>query len=210
MLVFVILKWIMRRILRKHKVIGIENVVEGTGAVFVCNHAGSYGPIAIELFFPFRYRPWVIYHTMTKKLCRLRLEKDLFGGAAKFLKPLCQLLALAIEPICLWVMRRIEAIPVYSGRNDIFKTFNISIEALESGCNIVLFLETKKEFKTGFVHLARKYYEITGKILCFYPVYSDRKTRTITIGKPVDYLPGANFKEEETRIAKKIMEAICI
>ena len=90
------------------------------------------------------------------------------------------------------------------------------MEALVEGYNIVLFPEKDellynrnlKDFYTGFVHLARKFHIRTGKVLPFYPVYIDKRTRSITVGKPVVYNPEAVFKSERERLANLLMEAI--
>jgi 1-acyl-sn-glycerol-3-phosphate acyltransferase len=207
---------LMKIIMRRYTVYGIENITEGKGAIYVCNHDGSYGPLAMGLFFPYRFRPWVLHHAMTAGLCRRQLELDLFGDCKAVLKPFCRLASLIIEPACLWVMRKTRAIPVYRGGSGIFTTFRQSMEALVEGYNIVLFPERDeleyrrhlKDFYTGFVHLARKFYDENGKILSFYPVYIDKGKRKITVGKPVVYNPEAQFKNERERMANILMEAI--
>ena len=153
--------------MRRYSVIGIENITDSRGAIYVCNHAGSYGPLAMGIFFPLKFRPWVIYRAMTAGLCRKQLEDDLFGNCHTIFKPLCRFAAFIIEPACLWVMRKTKAIPVYRAKSKIFTTFSQSVQALEEGYNIVLFPEKDeleyhrhlKNFYSGFVHLARKYYK---------------------------------------------------
>lgn len=202
--------------MRRYAVHGIRNITSSGGAVYVCNHAGSIGPMAMELFFPFKFRPWVIHHAMTARLCRRQLEADLFGSCPAVFKPLYRLASFLIEPACLWVMRKVEAIPVYRGGNEIFTTFHMSMEALNEGYNIVLFPERDelgynrklKNFYTGFVHLARKFYNENGIPLPFYPVYIDKEKRTITIGKPIIYNPKAVFKTERERLSNLLMETI--
>ena len=211
-----ILMHLIKIIMHRYFVVGIQNIVESRGAIFVCNHAGSYGPLAMGLFFPFKFKPWVIYRAMTAGLCRKQLERDLFGNCHVIFKPLCRFAALIIEPACLWVMHKTKAIPVYRGGNEVFTTFRKSVEALAEGYNIVLFPEKDeleyhrhlKDFYTGFVHLARKYYNENGKTLLFYPVYIDKVKRNITIGKPVVYNPNAVFRIERERLANTLMEAI--
>ena len=65
-------------------------------------------------------------------------------------------------------------IPVYIGKNEIFRTLSMSVEALADGDNIMLFIDDVlpytgdvKQFNTGFIHLARKYYNKYGKALHF-------------------------------------------
>lgn len=211
-----ILMALMKIIMRRYTVDGTENIQDSGGAVFVCNHAGSFGPLAMGLYFPLKFKPWVIYRAMTPGLCRVQLEKDLFGDCRSIFKPLCRLSALIIEPPCLWVMRKMKAIPVYRGKNEIFTTFRQSCETLLDGYNIVLFPEKDelvyqrhlKDFYSGFVHLARKYFKENGKALLFYPVYIDKEIRKISIGKPAVYNPYVVFKGERDRLADILMEAI--
>lgn len=211
-----ILKYLLKVILHQYSVKGIENITEVGGAIYVCNHAGNYGPLAMELFFPLKFRSWAIYRVMTRRLCRKQLEKDLFGKCYPIFKPLCRIAAFVIEPACLWVMRKSKAIPVYRGDIRIFTTFRLSVDALKENSNIALFPEKDependnelKDFYTGFVHIARKYYNETGEILLFYPVCIDRKERIITILKPTAYDPDVDFKIERNILANRIKEAI--
>ena len=213
---YVILAKFLKIIMGGYSVRGLDNITDSGSSVFVCNHAGAYGPLAMWLFFPLRFRPWVIYRVMTAGLCRRQLEKDLFGNCHAFLKPLCTIAAFFIQPACLWIMRKIKAIPVYRRKGEIFTTFRLSVDTLWEGCNIAIFPENDetlyqrdlKNFYTGFVHLARKYYGEKGRILSFYPVYIDKRRKSITVGKPEAYNPEAAFKNERGRIADTIMEAI--
>ena len=118
-----ILLSLMKIIMHRYTVYGIENIAENRSAIYVCNHAGSYGPLAMGLFFPYRFRPWVIHRAMTAGLCRRQLELDLFGDCKAVFKPFCRLASFIIEPACLWVMRKTRAIPVYRGGAGIFTTF---------------------------------------------------------------------------------------
>jgi calcineurin-like phosphoesterase family protein len=86
----------------------------------------------------------------------------------------------------------------------------------DEGYNIVLFPEKDesvyhrhlKDFYSGFVHLARKYFKENGKALLFYPVYIDKEIRKISMGKPAVYNPYSIFKSERDRLADTLMEAI--
>lgn len=213
---FGIIKFILRKIMRRYTVTGAENIDRDREAIFVCNHAGFVGPLAMGLYFPLRFRPWVIYRAITAGLCRKQLEKDLFGDYHTFFKPFCRAAAFMIEPACLWAMRKIKAIPVHRGKNEIFATFKQSVEALSEGYNLILFPENDeseyhsrlKDFYTGFVHIARKYCNEKGVTLSFHPVYISGNKRSIAVGKPVAYNPQATFKSESERIVNALMKAI--
>ena len=42
-----------------------------------------------------------------------------------------------------------------------------------------------RTFYTGFAHIGKMYFDRTGKSLLFYPLFSDRTTRSFRIGSPV-------------------------
>ena len=63
-------------------------------------------------------------------------------------------------------------------------------------------------FYTGFVHVARSYYKMTGKQAVFYPIYADKDRRTITIEKGIVFDPQAKFSEEKLRVASALEAAI--
>ena len=46
-----------------------------------------------------------------------------------------------------------------------------------------------RTFYTGFAHIAKMYFDRTGKALLFYPLYSDMDERAFRIGEPVAYDP---------------------
>ncbi|MGE5613502.1 MAG: lysophospholipid acyltransferase family protein [Bacillota bacterium] len=198
---FNLLKKIAKLFCPAHTVKGAENVGTDMPSVFICNHSGAYGPIVMELFFPYKFVPWVIYNITSGKYCREYLEKEFIKSELKIKEPFSKWLAAIIAPLCIRVMKAVGAIPVYRGKSRILSTFNMSVEALMQGYNIVIFPENKEvkfskyinDFYKGFVHLARKLYLETGRPLRFYPVYVNPKIKAITIGKPVVYAHSNDF-----------------
>ena len=49
--------------------------------------------------------------------------------------------------------------------------------------------------------LFRSYYDTTGKVLRFYPIYASRQHHTFRIGEPVVFDPAGDPHEEKQRIA---------
>ncbi len=205
---FQALKRAVRFFFPAHRVSGADNVREGSPAVFVCNHMGSYAPVVMELFFPFPFRPWVTYQVVAKKLCRKYLEQDFVKKELGWKRPLSGWLSAAIEPFCIRVLRSAGAIPVYKGKREIRETFRRSVAALREGNHLAVFLtgenrgetEPADRFPGGFVHLAKLYHRETGRELLFYPVFVSRKERTVTIGRPVGFDSENDFRAERTRI----------
>lgn len=188
---------------------GRENVSENTPAVFICNHSNSRGPIIMELFFPYRFRPWVTYEVTAPGTCWRYLEKDFTRKELKLKRPLSSLLAMLTAPICILVMKAAEAIPVYRGDQSIFTTFSRSARSMAEGYHIVIFPEEKGniysnhifDFYRGFAHLARKLHKETGITVDHYPIYIDTCNRKVIIGKSAKIDPREDFNKEKERLA---------
>jgi len=214
--VFNMLKRMLRLLFPRHTVVGTENVHEGRPAVFVCNHAQSYGPIIMELYFPFKFRPWVVHNVTNLKLCADYLERDFAVKELKLRRPFSRWLAAVLAPLCIRVMKSAGAIPVFRGELRLRETFELTVGAVRQGDNIVIFPENPGEkysefiddFHPGFVHLARLYYRETGKILRFYPVYADKSKKAITIGKPVQFSPENAFRREKEHIRVYLRDSL--
>ena len=92
-------------------------------------------------------------------------------------------------------MRDIDAVPVHQHSREDRATVERSVELLAQGKNILVFPEDPARklndvlchFCTGFVHLARRYYERTRRAVLFLPVAVNRKVRGILVGQPVRF-----------------------
>lgn len=211
-----LLKMILRLFYPRHAIAGMENVLPDSPAAFICNHLETYSPIVLSLYFPFPYRPWVHASVMTRELCRDYLETDFTRKTLKLRPPFSRWLAAILAPLCIGLMRSIDAVPVYRGQMKVRETFAISVQALRQGDNLLIFpekqntrtSETVNEFHTGFINLARYYQQATDKTLRFYPVHISSKKRIITIGKAIEYVPAKNFYSEKARITAELQKAI--
>ena len=103
--------------------------------------------------------------------------------------------------------KRARGIPVSrdNPRSNI-KTMQESIKTLEKKKSIVIFPEESYvsegvgEFQTGFEHLAKYYYQKTGKKVTFYPIFISQINKKMYIEKPIIYNPENNPNEEKKRI----------
>ncbi|MHB1484444.1 MAG: lysophospholipid acyltransferase family protein [Saccharofermentanales bacterium] len=214
--IFGLLKTVIRLFFRHQEIIGLDNVNKAAPGVFICNHDESYAPIVMELFFPLKFRPWVIYNNFYFKLCAEYLEKDFITTELKLRRPLSRWLSLIIAPFCILVMRAVEGIPVYRGMKDIRETFSLSVDAVEQGFNLMIFPENRRkkfsdyinDFDEGFIHLAKSYKVRTGKTLDFYPVYADKKKRSITIGKPVSFSSINEYNRGKRNVVTYLRDSI--
>jgi len=214
--VFRVFKRFIRIFFPVYEVDGTVNVENDNPSVFVCNHSEINGPVAMGLFFPFIYRPWVI-HDMTKfKSCVRYIEKDFVKNKLKLKGIIGKIVTFFTAFICSNAIRGSEGIPVYRESFKIFKTYKQSVESILKGYSIVIFPEEgqKKfskyinDFYRGFVHLARKVYTEAGMKLSYYPVYIDRVKKKITIGKSETYTGNFDYKEERERIVRHLLTSI--
>lgn len=208
------------------RVSGVENLRKDRyPSIFVCNHGFLYGPVAAVIYLPTYFRPW-IHNVM---LTREGAESEIRYSFKNFLaftgeKIGGTMIRWATAPVC-WALNSFNPIPVQrGGSRGVMKTFNDSLDALQDGDNILIFPEkpssrTKdgnrvegvasdelRSFYTGFAHIAKMYYDKTGKSLLFYPIYSDSKARTFKIGTPVEYDSTLEPKDSKRRIANDLWE----
>ncbi len=198
-----------------HRIRGKENVPGDTDSslVFVCNHGEIYGPIVTNLYVPFSFRPWVISDMMDVEAIASRCAEGTFtlwNLPEKWRMPIAK----AVAPFMAWIMRSVDAIPVYYQEPArLRQTFRQSISAMEAGDNILLFPENSDDtpdhhyklsgvshFFTGFTMLAPMYYKKTGKRAVFVPIYADKKKRVLTFGTPTEYDPDNDAEAERDRI----------
>ncbi|MCX7040708.1 MAG: hypothetical protein NT005_16435, partial [Spirochaetes bacterium] len=95
-------------------------------------------------------------------------------------------------------------------------TVQESLRLMEEGENILVFAEDSKkplneaicEFCTGFIHLAKLYYEETRKAVQFIPIAVNRKVRGILVGAPIRFDAANPFPSEKQRLKKELESTV--
>jgi len=181
-------------------------------AIFVANHADSFGPLALYLYFPVKLYPWVIHYVTDKATCARYLEKDFVSRELHLRRPLSAWLSILLARICVGLFRYIEAIPVYHDSRRIMETISKSIIYLEEGKSILIFPEIPdsylsayiKRFNTGFIEIAKTLGRENGRKVWIYPVSVDPGRRRILLGRPSAYDPSRSYAEEKRRIEAEL------
>lgn len=179
--------------------------------VFICNHGEIHGPIACKLFIPVQVRSWSINRMMfDRKKVEAYIYENTFSKISTIPGFLRKFAAWFFGGLSVTVMRQLEAIPVYRDEPArLRETLRDSVEALESGDNLLIFPEMPKdryaergikEISPGYVMLALAYWRKTKKRLRFLPVYADREARTLAFGDIITYNPEEPFSSEQQRI----------
>ena len=119
------------------------------------------------------------------------------------------------------VLLSLNPSPVYEqSKKSVIETLMRSTQALAEMDNLLIFPENPAKdegkyagegvgtFFSGFAHIGKSYYKACGKALSFYPVYCDRKTRTITIGEQILFDPERPLADEKLRITQTLHDTI--
>ena len=198
---------------RKRKFAGLENVPQDEPVVFISNHCQLHSPLAVELFFPYSKAIWCNGEMMNVKEIPAYAYKDFWSNKPKSVRWIFKGLSYLIAPVG-FVFKSADAIPVYRDLR-ITQTFKKSIEALNEGCNIVIFPEKAEGYNNiindlnlYFVDLAKFYYKSTGKELSFVPMYNAHKLKTICFGKPIKFDSKDNIENQRTIICEYLKEQI--
>jgi 1-acyl-sn-glycerol-3-phosphate acyltransferase len=207
---------VLRRLFFNSRVQGIGNVQAGEPVIMVANHAGAYGPVSVITSMPFPLYPWVAHEVTDLRTVARRIQDEFFEQELHLKPPVSTYLARVIGRVCVAVMKDIGAIPVYQMSKEIRSTVARTLALLEQGKNILIFAEdsTKKindvlcEFRTGFVHVARLYYEKTRKAVQFLPVAVNRKMGGILIGKPIRFDGSNPFSQEKQRLKSELQSTV--
>ena len=169
---------VLRRLFFNARLRGLENLSSSEPMILVANHAGAFGPVSVITSMPCEVHPWVAHEVTELLTAAPRIQAEFCEAELRLKPPLSALLGRLIGSVCVALMKDIGAIPVYSKSKGIRDTVMRSLSLLQQGKNILVFAEdaTRKlndvlcEFCTGFIHVARLYYQATRKAVQFLPV----------------------------------------
>ena len=210
-------------IARKHQFIISEEISED--AIIVGNHAQLYGPICMQLYFPYKRNIWSLSEVFDRKLFKTYAMKEFWPN--KKHKKFYKFLSVLLAPLAEYIFKHADTIPVYKDQR-LITTMRETIKSIQDGNKIIIFPECHEkynnvvnEFQQNYVDLARLYYAKTKKIIKFYPMYTAPKLRKVLIGKPISYdidkSPEDNrkiindyLKNEITKLANSLPKHIII
>jgi 1-acyl-sn-glycerol-3-phosphate acyltransferase len=207
---------IFRFVLLRIRIHGRRNINLHGPLILVSNHAGSFGPISVITSFPSKLYPWVDHETTEAKTVAKKVQEDFLEAELHLKPPLSAYLGRVIGRICVALLKDIEAIPVYGKSRRIRHTVDTSLKLLEEGKNILVFPEDVKkskneaicDFSTGFMNLAKLYFEKTRKAVSFLPIAVNRRVKGILVGKPIRFDESVPFHDEKARLKRELESSI--
>jgi 1-acyl-sn-glycerol-3-phosphate acyltransferase len=202
----------LRRLFFNARIHGAGNLKSDEPVIIVSNHVGTYGPVSVITSLPTRLYPWVSHEVTDLATVSQRVQKEFLEQELHLRPPLSEFLSRVIGRICVALMKDLGAIPVYTQGRRIKGTVEKSLALLEQGKNILVFAEdsTRKindalcEFCTGFIHVAKLYYESTRKAVQFLPIAVNKAAHGILIGKPIRFDGTIPFPEEKRRLKAEL------
>jgi len=207
---------VLRRIFFNARLRGLENLSTDEPVILVANHAGAFGPVSVITSMPVQMYPWVAHEVTEIITVAPRIQAEFFEQELHLKPPLSAFLGRLIGTVCVALMKDIGAIPVYQKSKEIRSTVMRSLSLLQQGKSILVFAEnsTRKindvlfEFCTGFIHVARLYYQATMKAVQFLPVAVHRKAGKILVGTPIRFDATIPFAQEKQRIRQELESSV--
>ena len=206
---------VLRRLFFNTHLRGLRNL-SGEPSILVANHAGAFGPVSIITSMPMEMHPWVAHEVTRLDTAATRIQAEFCEQELKLKPPLSAFLARIIGRVCVAIMKDIGAIPVYQKSKDIRQTVLRSLSLLKQGKSILVFAEDSSrkindvlgEFCTGFIHVARLYYQETRKAVQFFPVAVNRNAHRIRVGTPIRFDAATPFAREKRRIQHELQDSV--
>ncbi len=198
------------------ELVGRENLPERGPAVFVANHVGAMGPIAVVASLPVRVYPWIIGDMIDPAKASAYLNMDFVEKQLRLRPPLSEWLSAALSKITVPLLREIGCIGVRQGEA-LLDTYRLSADLLAEGRNLLVFPEDPKQaldqyyqmspFQKGFAHLGEFFYQRTHQCLRFYPLVVHVDSLRVKVGKPITFNPLNPVHQERTRI-RNVLETL--
>ena len=209
-----LIAWLLGAFLWGGELAGVENLPEAP-VVFVANHRGARGPIAVVASMPVRLYPWVVSDMLDGEKAASYLNQDFVEPQLHLSQPLSKLAAKGIAKISVRLLRSAGCIPVWQGERS-FETFEQSVRFLIEGKSLLIFPEDPAKavnprykmtpFKKGFARLGEIYYQRTQRSLQFYPLAVHLESYRVRVGQPIAYNSKNHPPRERLRI-KNVLEA---
>ena len=212
-LLFRIFSFLVKTFYKKMKNNHIENIPDEPSLI-ISNHAKTNGPIAYQLYFPYKKRIWCIGQMMNIKEVPSYSYQDFWSEKPKCIKWLYKILSYLIAPLASYIFKEADTLPVYKDERIIY-TFKQTVNSLKEGNHVIIFPEHHvkyndivNDFQDKFIDIARLYYKNTGKCLSFVPAYIAVQLKKIVYGKPIKYNPNDDPNNQREIIKDYLMNEI--
>lgn len=200
------------------ELIGEENLPKEGPAVFIANHLGPSGPIAVVCSILLQLYPWAVGDMVDKELAPEYLRLDFVEPRLKLKLPFSRSFSKFLSKITVPMLRGLGCIPAYlGGQERLYDTLKMSLSLLLEGKCLLVFPEYSDVGSDTFVkmypfqktvfRLGEMFYERTGKRLTFYPV-AVHESGKVMVGKAIAYNPLNALGKERHRLKDLLEETV--
>ena len=210
--------WGFQELIWGGDLLGQENLPASGPAVFVANHLGALGPIAIGGSLRYFLHTWIHADMLDSRLAPDYLCHDFVEPTLHVSPPFSHWLARGISKLHVPLLCALGGIPVYHTPDGLHETLRQTLDLLVQGKFILIFPDdtdlpldaryNMRPFKKGFARLGELYYERTRTILAFHPLAVHAETRTLRVGNPIRYNYLNNPASERQRIKSMLEQNI--
>lgn len=203
-------RWVVRRALGPWTVQALEETP--ASAVFLVHHQNLFGPIHAMAFLPREVRLWVLSPFCDRKACFEQYYGYTFTRRFGWPRPAAWAVSRLLSFLLPGFLRQFRVIPVWRGSLDIRDTLRQSQEALAQGQSLLIcpdqdYASNEDEvgaLYSGFLHLERPYYKVTGEHLPFVPLCCRKEDKTLVIGRALSFTGGKPFRQERDELAQAL------
>jgi 1-acyl-sn-glycerol-3-phosphate acyltransferase len=187
-------------------VLGIENIQTSGPAIFLSNHLGAIGPLAVMLSVPIRFYPWIVTEMMDNQRSPQYLLDDFVSPVLHLHGKLGLAFSTLLTKFAIRLFRAIDAVSIDRFGGTTVEGFRQSLRLLRDCKNLLIFPENSllardeetlmRPFMPGFATLCHLYQHEQHHLLPIYPVAVHAESETVSIGKP-EYYCALNHHREE-------------
>lgn len=212
---FLFCRWIVRLFIRRYEM-DLTRVNQDKPVVYVSHHQNLIGPFYVYLSSPELIRVWMLHVFLDREACYKHYKNYTFTKRFGLNKTIAGIIAYLVSYFITCLMKSGRGLPVYRGTREILKTFQISVEALQKGENIVIFPDIDyqdsgsevKEMYEGFLFIEKYYFRKTKEHVQFVPLYVSRNMKKIIAGEAILFSGKESFRKESKQVLKQIQNQL--
>lgn len=198
--------------------VGAEYIPESGPAVFISNHLGALGPIAVGASLPLYLHFWIHNDMLDEALAAQYLRMDFVEPQLHIPPPASYAVAAGIAKLSVPLLRSTGGIPVNHTPEGLLETYRLTTNLLADGKFVLIFPEDNTQpldprtkmapFLKGFARLGELYYERTGRLLRFFPLMVHARKRIVRLNLPFHFSPLNTLTNERIRQKNALENAI--
>ena len=201
-----------------YEVTGYENIQTPGPAIYIANHLGAIGPIAVILSVPIRFYPWIVAEMMDIKRAPRYLYDDFIHPVLHLNGKFGILFSTLLTKITVRLLRSIGSVSIDRFGGWTKEGFRNSLNLLHEGKNMLIFPEdsllpldpesSMRPFMPGFATLCSLFQAEQGTPLPVYPMAVHSGSEMVSIGKPGFYSQLSHHREAINQFSQMMEERV--